>query len=136
MAEQLSRNRKRYDAGEVIFAEGGSCDGLYIIESGRVEVYRTARKKGKDSRILLGQLGPKAVFGEMAMLDNGSRAATAKALEQTVCTIIRSDTFSDQIGKIPPWMLNLLRILVQRLRTTNDQLVEAAEKSAASRRES
>lgn len=68
-------------AGEQIFAKGDQGTSMYIIISGRVRVH--------DGDRTLNELGPRAVFGEMAMLDPEPRIATVTALEP--CQLFRID---------------------------------------------
>jgi CRP-like cAMP-binding protein len=119
-----TRMRREYAAGEVILTEHGSPDGIYIIESGRVRVYKTVGTGAARREVPLGVLGRKAVFGEMAMLDERPRSASVRALEPTMCTVITRDMFEHQLTRIPPWLLNVIKILITRIRTANDTLRE------------
>jgi CRP-like cAMP-binding protein len=117
-----SRIIKKYKNGEIIFSENSECDGMYIIDSGRVRVYKTSGEGANKRDIELCTLGPKAMFGEMAMIDENKRSASVQAIEGTVCTVITKKIFEDQLTHIPLWMVNMIRILVMRLRETNDKL--------------
>ena len=117
-----TRQIKKYKKGDIIFSENSSCDGMYIIDAGRVRVYKTVTNDNESTEIELCTLGTKAMFGEMAMIDENRRSASVQALEPTVCTVITKQIFEDQLSRIPPWMVNLIKILVTRLRETNDKL--------------
>jgi CRP/FNR family transcriptional regulator, cyclic AMP receptor protein len=117
-----TRKVKRFTRGEVIFSENSDCDGMYIIDKGRVRVYKTIETPKGESELELCQLGTKAMFGEMAMIDESKRSASVQAIEPTECTIITKQIFEDQLSRIPSWMVNMIRILVQRLRDTNEKL--------------
>jgi CRP-like cAMP-binding protein len=113
--------RVKFKKGDIIFSEDSEGDGMYIIESGRVRVFKTAGG-GDKKEIELCTLGPKAMFGEMAMIDDNPRSASVQAVVPTSCTVITRKTFEEQLEHIPIWMVNMIRILVMRLRETNDKL--------------
>ena len=68
-------HRRRFAAGEVIFAEGDAPTTAFLIESGRVVV--STQQHGEER--ILGELGVGALVGEMAMLDDALRSASACA---------------------------------------------------------
>jgi CRP-like cAMP-binding protein len=117
-----SRIIKKFKRGEIIFSENSACDGMYIIDSGRVRVFKTIGDGTAAKEIELCTLGPKAMFGEMAMIDENKRSASVQAIEMTVCTVISKRLFEDQLSRIPVWMVNMIKILVLRLRETNEKL--------------
>ena len=117
-----SRITKKYKNGDIVFSENSECDGMYIIDSGRVRVYKTVGEGSNKKEIELCTLGPKAMFGEMAMIDENRRSASVQAIEPTACTVISKKVFEDQLSRIPVWMVNLIKILVMRLRESNERL--------------
>lgn len=125
-----SHVRKKFKPGEIIFSENSESDGMYIIESGSVRVFTSAHSNTSNVDVELCILGPNSMFGEMALIDNGTRSASVQAIDQTVCTIITKKMFERQIERIPPWMVNLIRILVIRLRETNERLRESIQSYA------
>jgi CRP-like cAMP-binding protein len=114
--------KKKFRAGEVVFSEDSEGDGMYIIESGRVRVYKKVITGDSEKEIELCTLGPKGMFGEMAIIDDNRRSASVQAILPTVCTVITRKVFEEQLQHIPVWMVNMIRILVTRLRETNDKL--------------
>lgn len=118
---------KKYSQGDMIFSENSSCDGMYIIDSGRVRVFKTVQSGGSIKEVELCTLGAKAMFGEMAMIDENKRSASVQAVEPTACTVITKKIFEDQLSRIPPWMVNMIKILVSRLRETNEKLRHMVE---------
>jgi CRP-like cAMP-binding protein len=118
---------KKFKNGDVIFSENSECDGMYIIDSGRVRVFKTVGRGPQKREIDLCTLGPKAMFGEMAMIDENKRSASVQAIEPTVCTVISKKVFEDQLARIPVWMVNMIKILVMRLRETNERLRSIVE---------
>lgn len=126
-----TRQVKKYRQGDVIFSENSDCDGMYIIDSGRVRVFKTVKSGASLEEVELCTLGQKAMFGEMAMIDENRRSASVQALEPTACTVITKKIFEDQLSNIPPWMVNMIKILVTRLRETNDKLRKLVEEKTS-----
>jgi len=122
-----TRQIKKYKQGDIIFSENSSCDGMYIIDSGHVRVFKTTKVGDSIKEVELCKLGPKAMFGEMAMIDENRRSASVQAVEPTACTLITKKIFEDQLSRIPPWMVNMIKILVSRLRDTNEKLRHMVE---------
>jgi CRP/FNR family transcriptional regulator, cyclic AMP receptor protein len=108
----------RYEAGAIIFKEGDRADGVYLIEIGCVELLK---KKG-DTKISLGVIGEKQIFGEMAVIDNAPRSATAIAKEETLCYIISNENFANKLSKLEPFMKGMFRILTSKIKAMNEKL--------------
>ncbi len=122
-----SRIVRKYKPGEMVFTENSECDGMYIIDSGSVRVFKSMGAGANRKEVDLCTLGPKAMFGEMAMIDEHRRSASVQAIDPTTCTLITKKIFEDQLTRIPPWMVNMIKILVARLRETNNKLREVIE---------
>ncbi len=69
-------HERTYLAGEVIFEEGDEGLGMYLVVSGRVDIMRGSAR--------LADVGPGEFFGELALLDDAPRSATARAAEPSV----------------------------------------------------
>jgi CRP-like cAMP-binding protein len=117
--------RKRtFSAGETIFLEGDASDEAYILHSGRVEVLRDTPK----GQVRLAVLGEGDVLGEMGLLDERPRSATARVLDTVVVDCLRPTELM-QMLRGNPQSLSLLRALFERLRTTNRMVAEYATAS-------
>ena len=114
---------EKYSTGEVIFHEGDECNKLYIVITGAVEI-STLLTDG-SSRVL-GLISRGTQFGEMALIDDVPRAATAKAIGDTALLSVLRDDFLDLIEQHPIFsakaLINLARTLSQHLRSTNEAL--------------
>ncbi|HVS13233.1 MAG TPA: cyclic nucleotide-binding domain-containing protein [Thermoanaerobaculia bacterium] len=97
--------------GDHIIREGESGHEVYILASGRVEVYRTI----DDERVSLREMGPGEVFGEMAILTSSPRTASVVALEDCVLRVITGELLDREIHGLKPWMATLTRALAHRL---------------------
>lgn len=128
MSEAASKTKKRpvildrytFYPGRTVFNEGETGDCAYIIESGMVEITKTEGHR----ELLLGTLGQGAIFGEMSLIDNSPRMASARALEQTVVIMIQGDAFRKKIKEADPFISGLLRVLVGHLRSVTDRTVK------------
>lgn len=106
-------HREVYPAGEIIFKEGDSGDGAYIIEEGCVEVRVSSTQ---HSRISKGEL-----FGEIALIDQQSRTATVRAVEDTVLIPIPRQLVKELLEKTDPVVRHLLLTILERYRATRSQ---------------
>ena len=79
-------------AGHVLFNTGDECRGLYIIESGRVRIYRTS-PEGKEQ--VLHIEGPGRPVAELPLFDGGPFPASAITIEQTRLVFLPRPDFED-----------------------------------------
>jgi CRP/FNR family transcriptional regulator, cyclic AMP receptor protein len=109
--------------GTKIFQHGDAGDKLYLIIEGRVRISREVPGMGEEA---LAVLGPGQVFGEMALLDESPRSADARVHERCRVLAIPKDGFDDLLFMHKDLAFEVLwstvRMLVQRLRETNDKL--------------
>lgn len=80
---------KEYQEGEVIFAEGDLGMAVYIVIDGSV----TITKSNGNGETILAQIGPGSHFGELALIDQAPRFATASAGERTLLLIMYRSYF-------------------------------------------
>jgi signal transduction histidine kinase len=109
---------KIYQAGEVVFKEGDPGEGLFVIGEGHIKI---CINTGLDQPIELSQLGPGEFFGEMAVLDNEPRSATAIAAEPTELYYITRPALMEQLQHSPALAFSLTRQLSRRIRDFNRQ---------------
>src|SRR5437763_10407759 len=107
--------KREYAAGQSILHSGEPGDYLYVIESGLVSVALLSR--GGEG-VVLAQLGPGQVFGEMALLTGQPRSADVHALAPTVAYALSLPSFFEMAGRSPTLLLNLGRVLATRLNRT------------------
>lgn len=107
-----------FSPGQVIFHEADSSQEAYRILRGRVEI----TIEGKNKPIILAQLGEGDIFGEMAMVDERPRSATARCTERTECEVMSPVDFQLAVLKHPIRLLPYLATFFERLRTVNDRL--------------
>ena len=102
-----------FRTGDIIFAEGDPPLGAYLIESGRIEI--STMQFGE--RRVLGELGPGMLLGEMAVIDDSPRTATARALSDCQLTPIDSDQFAERLAAADPVVRALLMSQLTRYRS-------------------
>ncbi len=116
---------KKYLPGDVIVREKTLTDTFCIIKKGSVEV----TKKYMDSEdMVLAVMGDGDFFGEMALLDQGTRSATVKALTSTTIYEISRKSFELLLKKQPDLAYTILRELSTRLREAGTLLVAHLER--------
>ncbi|HMK31184.1 MAG TPA: Crp/Fnr family transcriptional regulator [Terriglobales bacterium] len=104
---------RRYAAGELIFNEGDPCNGLYIVESGAVRIFKTSAG-GREQVLTVEQAG--SSVAELPVFDGGAYPASAMvAAESTLLFISRSD-FRALCVEHPEVALKVLRMVGLRLR--------------------
>jgi CRP-like cAMP-binding protein len=112
--------------GEELFHENDAGDSLYIVQSGRVEIFKGIRG---DVDRALASLGAGDVIGEMSFIDGARRSAGARTTEPSEFLILSRDRFSAVQRERPDIAATLYRnlaaILAARLRTTNELYREA-----------
>ncbi len=111
--------RRRYPKDTVVFFENEEGDFFFMILEGRIKVTIL----GDDGReIILSVLGAGDFFGEMALLDNEPRSATAIAIEESELLSLHRTDFQNVIADNRGIMSALIRILTARLRRANHQI--------------
>ncbi len=108
---------RTYEPGEILFHEGDVGRALYILESGTVELSRSTRT-GDTTRIAL--LQPGDYFGEMSLLDECPRSATAAAAEIVKVHLLYKTELEKLVKQVPhvgaAIMMHLGTLLAARLR--------------------
>ncbi|MDP6883441.1 MAG: cyclic nucleotide-binding domain-containing protein, partial [Rhodospirillales bacterium] len=117
MAESVLE-RRTYDAGQQIFEEGQVGNQAYIVQSGRVEIVKVM----DDNETILGAVGEGGMFGEMALIDNKPRMATARAAEVTTLIFISRMMFEQKMTRADPFVRGLIKILVGNIRSLSAEL--------------
>ena len=114
-------------ANTIIVRQGDPGDSLFIINAGRVRVYR---KSDEDVEVDLAQLGPKESFGEMSLLTGQPRSAYVETLEKTHLIVLRKDQFDRILGEHPHISANFIKLLSSWLVRDELKLQREAERKA------
>jgi CRP-like cAMP-binding protein len=113
----------RFKAGQVIFTEGQRGSEMFIVEDGEVEIVR--RRGAEDRSLVVLEAGD--FFGEMALLEDLPRSATARALSDCRLLPIDASTFDLMLRDHPEVAIRIMRMLSRRLR----QFDEAEQRAHA-----
>ena len=100
------------NAGEILFHEGDPPTTAFLIEQGQVEV--SALQHGQ--RVVLSHLGPGDLLGEMAVIDDAPRTATAMAISESVLIPIDRTQISERLAETDPIIRSLLEGQLKRYR--------------------
>jgi CRP-like cAMP-binding protein len=95
-------------AGSVVFTEGDAGDEMFGIIEGEIELRAGDR--------VLAKLGPDEVFGEMALVDQSPRMATAVATSKAVLAVIDRHQFLFLVRETPMFALHVMSAMADRLR--------------------
>ena len=122
--------QRNFRAGEIIFSQGDPGDALYAVVAGRIRI-SAGTADGRE--ISLNIMEPGDTFGEIALLDGGTRTATATATEPSELVSIRRDHFVALLEREAKVALELLRLCGERLRWTSGLVEDAALLDASAR---
>ena len=99
------------EAGTLLFQEGDRGDDAFIIEEGLIEI----AIQSDGERKLIANLGPGEIFGEMALIANTPRSASALARERTRLLVVRRGRLTKPIENADPVMRLMIQMIVERL---------------------
>jgi signal transduction histidine kinase len=117
---------REFDAGVGIFQEGDPGDGLYVVQSGLVEI--TAQST-PDRQHLLSRMEPGDYFGEMAIFDGGTRSATATTCEPTHTRFLPAAAVLELLRRSPMLAPSLVRDASLRMREFNRRFLRESLRS-------
>ena len=100
-----------YEAGETIFRAYDMGAEMYIVLEGQVEL-------SIDDKVLE-VLGPGEPFGEMALIDQAPRTATAVAITPCKLAVIPEKRFLFMVAQTPHFALQIMKVMADRLRRAN-----------------
>ena len=114
---------KRFPKNSVLVNEGDDTDSLYIIQSGKVKIY-LSDEDGKE--LVLSLIGPGDYFGEIALLDESPRSASAMSLEECKIYVLNKPQFEAFLKQDTAVCLRVMRGLTRRLRELTDNMRDMA----------
>ena len=109
---------RTYEDGEMLFSEGEAGHELFIIQSGKVKITKITA----DKEILIAVLNPGDILGEMALLDNKDRVASAISFGPSSVTAVNQDNFNRIVTQNITLATRLITILSERVWTIYKQL--------------
>jgi CRP/FNR family cyclic AMP-dependent transcriptional regulator len=109
---------KRFPTGTVLFREGDRGEEMFILQSGKVKISKKIRGVEKT----LATLEKGEFFGEMAILNDKPRSASAETIEDSDMLVIDRKTFETLLRSNVEIAIRFIKRLADRLRETNDQM--------------
>lgn len=107
----------RYSGGQTIFNYGDAGNAMYIIRAGDVEIFV---RNDQGEKIVLEVSTPGDIFGEVSLLDGGTRTAWVTALTDAEVLRLDREHFEAYVSQYPPAALNLLSVAARRLRRSDE----------------
>ena len=125
----LERFAREFPAGTVLFCEGEAGRVMYVIRKGTVRLSLRVR----DTQLTLSTLVPGEFFGEMALLNNQPRSATATVVEAATLLEIDSNVFQTMLRANTEIAVRMIQRLADRLGTANRHIQTLLMKDHVSR---
>jgi len=117
-----------FEPGRTIFKEGETGDTMYVIQKGRVKI----TKKVTDVDKILMVLGKGDFFGEMALIRQTPRTATASAVDDCELLTFNRNGFLSMISKNSNIAMNIIETLCLRLEKADNQIRDLAKRDLKS----
>lgn len=128
--EQLfQRFGKEFAQGTVLFREGEPGKEMYVVQHGRVNVSKSVAGVEK----ILASLGPGEFLGEMSILNNKPRSATATCAEPSKLLVIDAKTFEAMVRGNAEIAIRMIKKLSDRIAEANEQIETLLFADASSR---
>lgn len=105
---------RQFSPGELIFSEGEPCAGLWVIEAGRVRIFKSS-PTGREQ--VLAIEAPGNSVAELPVFDGGNYPASAAAVDDTTLLFVSKQEFHSLCLVHPKVALKVLRVVGKRLRT-------------------
>lgn len=109
-----AKGTKDFGEGDVIFEEGDRGDVMYIVLDGNVELHVAGKQ--------VAHLDAGESFGEMALIDDSPRSATATASSQCKLAEVDADRFEEMVRDTPFFAKHIVHIMAERLRDMDKRL--------------
>jgi CRP/FNR family cyclic AMP-dependent transcriptional regulator len=125
----FQRFGREFRRGTVLFREGEPGNEMYVVQAGRVDV----SKRGGDVERILASMGPGEFLGEMSILNNKPRSATATCAEDSKLLVIDAKTFEAMIRGNAEIAIRMIKKLADRVAQANEQIENLLFHDASSR---
>lgn len=108
--------------GTIIFHQGTTGNRAYLIERGRVEVFT---KDASGHELKINEVARGSLIGEMAIISDGPRTASVRALEETVLITVSAEDLLDAMNTSNGTHRKLMRIMMERLEEKHRKVLES-----------
>ena len=120
----------RYPAGQVVLLEGAASSVLYVVQEGRVKLFKTS-PRGREQVLRL--LRPGDMFNEVAVVDEGPNPASAQAIEDCTLYLLRRRELIRFMAERPGIAYAVTRTFARRLREALELVEDLAFRDVTSR---
>jgi CRP/FNR family transcriptional regulator, cyclic AMP receptor protein len=114
-AEQLSFGPK-----DIVFREGEESKGIYIIQEGRVEIF----KKREDVEVIVSEMTAGEVIGIVSLFSKDPLTSSARASTNVVLGFYNTRKLDEELKTMPVWVQAVIKDAVARLRGVIEKLIE------------
>ena len=121
---------RSFPKGVRVFHEGDNSDACYVVRAGDL---RVTREHSDGRAIALATLGPRDIFGELAMLDGGTRSASIETLSDCELLALPASDMRRVIADHGQIAAKLIAALTRRLRETNERVARQSFQTVPSR---
>lgn len=97
---------------EMVFRQGEQGSSAFILQSGIIEIVRTT----ENGETVLAEIGQGGIFGEMALIDEKPRMASARVKGSATIVTVTKQMYEQKLKKTDPFIRALLRIVVETAR--------------------
>lgn len=112
--------KKQFPLDTIIFEEGDPSDNMYIVVSGKIEIFKTVIQKAVH---VLHVVEKNEYFGEMSLITGEKRSASAKSVDNTEVIQIDKEGLNKLLTNEPEFGLNLMGQMAERLQKTTENLI-------------
>lgn len=109
---------KKVQKDNYLFRDGDAPDAMYIIKSG---AFAVTKAKG-NSEIVLAELSPGAMVGEMALFDLKPRSANIRATKDSEVIALPYDSLTKQLDQLPVWVRAIMKTMNEHIREANKKI--------------
>lgn len=103
---------------EYLFKDGDAPDNMYIVKKGGLAITKTKN----NAEVVLAEIGPGAMVGEMGLFDSKPRSANVKAIKETEVVSLPYKSLDAQLQQLPEWVRAIIRTLNENLRDANKKI--------------
>jgi len=118
MTSDTMIERKVFAIGDNVFKQGTTGRTAFIIQKGAVDI---VHELPDGTEKLLANVGVGAIFGEMSLIDDKPRMATARATEPTTVIVVTEQMFLQKLEKSDTFIRGLMNIMAETIRTMSDK---------------
>lgn len=111
--------RRFVPKGMLLMEEGEAANSAYLIQSGAVEVFT----EHDGNKVVLAQLEPGQIFGEMALIFDEPRTASVAAIEDCNLIVITRQALKEKLANSDPTVKAIVTMLTQRMVSSNNTVV-------------